>query len=414
MLTHASALGCARYTAGMPQATRRGRGPFQPGLGGLPPYLAGRESEQTTFREFVEELRQRKAVGTAVVLYGPRGNGKTALLRWMVHEIAEGNERTDEGEAGIETLWLTPPQIGTVTDLVEEVAQPSARERFQVERVGVPGVVDVRVAAEGGAVRTLGRTLSGRVGQKPLVLLLDEAHNLDAEVGYALLNASQVVSGEAPFLLVLAGTPDLEDRLDGMRVSFWDRAERMRLGRLSEEAAGEAIRRPLVRDGIGVADDLLTGAYRDNHGYPFFVQHWGRELWRRAKSRAQVTAEDVSEAREAVEVVRQGYYGKRYREMQRAGLLRVAREVAEAFRAEPEPGQEDGFHARPRLADHELRAAVRRGLGAEYTRERASGAELRLRHLGYIWPTGFEAMWEPGIPSLMAYMWNVVPSTIQD
>ena len=55
---------------------------------------------------------------------------------------------------------------------------------------------------------------------------------------------------------------------------FWECAERVLRG-LSEDAASEAIRRPSVRDGIGIADDPLTGAYRDNHGYPSLVQHWG-------------------------------------------------------------------------------------------------------------------------------------------
>lgn len=346
-----------------------------------------------------------------MVLYGPRGNGKTALLRWVVQAIAAGNECASESEPAIETLWLTPSQIGSIADLVEEVAPPSASERFRVERVGVPGVVDVRVGAEGRAARTLSRVLSDRVGRTPFVLFVDEAHTLDAEVGYTLLNASQVVSGEAPFLLVLAGTPDLEDRLDAMRVSFWDRAERMRLGRLTEAAAGEAIRRPLADEGVGIEADLLVGIHGDHHGYPFFVQHWGRELWRRAEPRGQVTSQDVPEARRAVEVVRQEYYGKRYREMQRAGLLRVAREVAEAFRAPTAAGHEGTFQTRPHLADHELQAAVRSGLGAEYDRERGSETTRSLRHLGFIWPTGRAATWEPGIPSLMAYVWHVVPAT---
>ena len=128
-----------------------------------------------------------------------------------------------------------------------------------------------------------------------------------------------------------------------------DRAAKLRLGRLSEEASGEAIREPLSRDGIAISDDALAEAYRDHHGYPFFVQHWGQELWRRAKDRAAVTSEDVAEARDAVDSVRQDFYGKRYREMDKAGLIAVAYVVADAFQEPPDTGQGGGFHARPRL-----------------------------------------------------------------
>ena len=41
------------------------------------------------------------------------------------------------------------------------------------------------------------------------MLLLDEAHTVGEEIGSALLNASQQVGRELPFLLVLAGTPEL-------------------------------------------------------------------------------------------------------------------------------------------------------------------------------------------------------------
>ena len=55
------------------------------------------------------------------------------------------------------------------------------------------------------------------------MVLLDEAHTLDLDVGSALFNASQRVRAEAPFLLVLAGTPGLPAHLNAMGVSFWDR-----------------------------------------------------------------------------------------------------------------------------------------------------------------------------------------------
>ena len=58
--------------------------------------------------------------------------------------------------------------------------------------------------------------LTARCRKRPLAVLLDEAHTLDLEVGRTLLNTSQQVRDEAPFLLVLAGTPGLPAHLGSM------------------------------------------------------------------------------------------------------------------------------------------------------------------------------------------------------
>ena len=356
-------------------------------------------------------LRRGRAAPSEVACYGPRGNGKTALLGWLEEDVASGNASRSGEDAEIETVWLTPSQIPTVARLIERVARDSWLtawwQRLGVS-VGVPGVVGASLGqAPAARLPALEDALSDRVKKKALVLMLDEAHTLDPDVGHALLNASQQIGRRAPLLLVLAGTPDLEDRIDQMRVSFWDRAAKLRLGRLSEEASGEAIREPLTRDGITISDDALAEAYRDHHGYPFFVQHWGQELWQRAKDRAAVTSEDVVEARDAVDSVRRAFYEKRRREMKKAGLLGVARTVAEAFRAPPGAEDPELFRTRASVPEGDVDAAIRRGLGAGCTAEQAEEAEVTLRHLGYIWPSGPLPSWEPGIPSLMAYMWSV-------
>ncbi len=55
------------------------------------------------------------------------------------------------------------------------------------------------------------------------MVTVDEAHMLDIEVGSTLLNLSQNLRGEhtAPFLLVLAGTPNLEMHLGRIGATIW-------------------------------------------------------------------------------------------------------------------------------------------------------------------------------------------------
>jgi len=59
----------------------RKRNPFRPGAGKMPPLLAGRQEEQKTLLNFLDRTRKYDSPDSDIVLIGPRGNGKTALLR---------------------------------------------------------------------------------------------------------------------------------------------------------------------------------------------------------------------------------------------------------------------------------------------------------------------------------------------
>ena len=96
---------------------RSRQGPFRPGPGGLPPYLAGRESEQALFLLLLGDLQDGLAPSREIVLHGPRGNGKTALLTWLQREAA--------AYPGVDVLRLTPAAVPTEAKLVERVLPAS-------------------------------------------------------------------------------------------------------------------------------------------------------------------------------------------------------------------------------------------------------------------------------------------------
>ena len=294
-------------------------GPFQPGTGRLPPYLAGREEEQALFREVSDDLRSGVPVARLLVVYGPRGNGKTALLRWAKREAESGD--------GLDAHWLVGSDIPAPADFVARLGLGSWLRKIAPESVSFAGV---GVSLRGGEERPLllAEALEARAKAKPLLILLDEAHTLKPEVGQWLLNAAQAAGSEAPFLLVLAGTPDLRARLSEMEASFWNRAEQLPLGRLDETAAGEAIRRPLAEDGIGVEEEALAHIVRESHGYPFFVQLWGRAVWDRVRGAGggagPVTMAVAEEAAGEFEIRRNRYYSDRYRELEERELLPAA------------------------------------------------------------------------------------------
>jgi len=149
--------------------------------------------------------------------------------------------------------------------------------------VGVATVGSVEWAPPSRGTRNLPAELIARCRKKPLAVLLDEAHTLDREVGRALLNASQQARDEAPFLLVLAGTPGLPAHLDAMDASFWSRLSegRLGIGLLSDAAARAALVEPLAAHGVSIGAAALDAVIEHGQRYPYFIQLWGHALWQR-------------------------------------------------------------------------------------------------------------------------------------
>ena len=368
---------------------------FKPGPGGRPPYLAGREHEQQICRAFLDQLRQGAAPPRDLILYGPRGNGKTTLLSWL-HEAARAHDAVD-------VVHLTPAAVPTEEKLVRRLLSPPWWRRLLPGEVSISGVR--WRAGQSTDAPSLDEVLAARTGKKPLLLLLDEAHTLDVGVGHALLNASQIMGRKQPFLLALAGTPHLESRLSGMDVSFWSRSELLPIGRLDAAAAADALRLPLAGENVAVDDDALAQLVAANQGYPYFVQLLGEALWRRVVAGGSVggriTRTDVEAVRVDFDQKKGRYYLQRYNELQDQGLLSAARAVAEAF------------ENRDRLDGAQLEAAVRRGLGEAGNGQRTAATAKTLGHLGYIWRPAAVPTWEAGIPSLMDYVRTHTPAAEQ-
>ena len=358
------------------------RNPFRPGHGCMPPYLAGRECEQTLFREVSQYLRSGRPP-RSLLFYGPRGNGKTALLRWA--------EKEADADCEIDVRWLVGSDLRKPADLVRRLRLGSPIESLLFSEIGVsPRPSDDRPP--------LAEALEARAKAKPLLILLDDAHSLEPEMGLWLLNEAQTAGRRAPFTLVLAGTPDLRTHISEMGAAFWSRARKLPVGRLDETAAAEAIRRPLADDGIAVEDEALDRIVRESHGYPFFVQLWGQTVWdriRRSPGReGAVTTIVVEEAAGAFEAGRNDYYLGRLRELERKGLLPAAGAVAAAFR-------DEGL-----LSHAAFRQAIRQrgddGPG------KVDAAET-LEDSDFVWQTRGVPIWEPGLPSLMDYLVEHAP-----
>ena len=368
---------------------------FTPGAGIVPPYLAGRKKEQAYFQACVKSLKNRKPAPQNLILYGPRGNGKTALLRYLQTKTSqkEGNR--------LDILWVTPNTMSTETGFTHLLSGPKKlKDRFKK----LTGSVGAWVASAGiemdlsGSLSITEHQIREKCKRKPFILIIDEAHRLKPSMAESLLNSSQTVRSDGcPFLLVLAGTPNLEATLGKANASFWDRSQIVPLGRLSSEEAGQAISVPLQEVGVTFAPGVLDHIVEQTDCYPFFTQIWGHYIAQRLQQTGErmISMEIVNAVEEKAITKRNVMYRIRFNELDRMGLLPVAERVADAFVRLGEPA----------LHHHTLREAIDKGMAGNESITNGGVMEKveQLSHLGYVWPAG-EYEYEPGIPSLMAFV----------
>ena len=379
--------------------------PFNPGDGIIPPELTGREKEQQELKSYFTRLQHKIAPSNNVIVCSPRGNGKTVLLRWFERFIKEENAKN------IDTLWLTPDEIPTTELLLDQLAKSDWRTKFakdlqislgatvSPEALGLPlGAANLKLqtgTAQQQKFRNLvAKELTARCAKKPLVVIIDEAHTLDIETGRTLLNASQKTRASAPFLLILAGTPGLQNQLQHMGATFWERSERLYPNLLSQRDTAQALVKPLEKYHITCEEDCLEAIIQDTQGYPYFVQLWGDKLFDALKQRGytRIDQDITTLARNEVDVRKKYFFRDRYNEIKKVQLASLATNLSASF------------SGRESLDEYQLEQHLHKAaLPPEMT---ADEAETKLHDLGYIWQgdPDNESNWIPGIPSLMKYV----------
>ena len=360
--------------------------PFNPAFGGIPPYLAGREQEQRSIARDLHDLKDSGRAPFAMIIYGPRGNGKAALLQWAQHLALE---------KGIETIRVTSSMIDTEDALVRVL---SAR-RWRTAIIKAASAFGLHLPVNGQPATTITRALEKRVRRRPLLLWIDGAHTLDPDVGQHVLQATQLVSGEgARILLMLVGSPALISHLHKMRAGFWERSPILPLARLEAGASADAVRIPLEAANRSISTEALEQVVQESHGYPFFLQLWGKVLWYAVEDAERtIGVDDVDRARPEFEKARDVFYGSRFDELCDEDLVAPATAIARAI--------ED----RESLHRSEVDEALRMVLAGENLPSGPGDVRnviVKLRNLGYIWSPGgnLANRYFPGIPSLMTYV----------
>ena len=371
-----------------------GSNPFNPGAGQPPPYLAGREKEQAIIKEDLARLNNGRSPAADILMYGPRGMGKTALLGWIKEEVNKG----DSKDNAIRTSRVTPGKLTSPADMWNQLLPDNWIRRRLPNKVRASVIALAATwEARGTSNQVLESALIKKCNKQPLVFLVDEAHTMDPDLCRGLLNLSQVVRGEAPFLLVLAGTPGLRAFLNSVNASFSERSTMLGIGRLGEEATADAIAKPLQEDGITIDPDALQKVVQDSQQYPYFIQRWGKALWDEAKktNSNRLTGEQVEIVAPAIDNFRQDLYAERYLKLTQEGLLPSAHVIAEAFQETK------------KMMLNDLIVLIKDLLPADKADDHfASNTLQALVGMDFVWRPPGTLLYEPGIPSLMTHILN--------
>jgi hypothetical protein len=292
--------------------------PFAPGAGTPPPELAGRDDLRESVRVTIARVR-RTLPTKSVLMVGLRGVGKTVLLDRM----------RDEAEAaGVQTLRVEAPESRSLPAILapqlrqallrlsrnekaKNLAQRALRGlagfanalkfKYQDIQVGFDFEPEPGLADNGDLEHDLQALFeaagaAAKAADTALALFIDELQYVEEEELAALITAlHRTAQRSLPVVLVGAGLPQLRGRM-GRAKSYAERLfEFPEIGPLKAEEARIAIAKPAKAVGVEIDENALALIVKETHGYPYFLQEWGKHAWDAASS-SPITVKDVQAA----------------------------------------------------------------------------------------------------------------------
>jgi hypothetical protein len=269
-------------------------------------------------------------------MVGLRGVGKTVLLDRM-REDAEGT--------GIHTLRIEAPEERSLPALLApELRQALLRlsrneQAKDVARRALKGLAgfaralkvkyaDIEVgfdfdpepglADNGDLEHDLAALLevvgdAAKTASTALILFIDELQYVDEGELAALITAlHRAAQRRLPVMLVGAGLPQLRGRM-GRAKSY---AERLfdfpEIGALNDAEARTAIEKPVQAHGVGIDAGALMRIVRETHGYPYFLQEWGKHAWDTAGASPITLADVQSASQSAIAALDESFFRVRF------------------------------------------------------------------------------------------------------
>ncbi len=277
--------------------------PFKPGAGHSPPYLAGRQQEETE----LNRLLKQTTIMENMILTGLRGVGKTVLLDhfksialqekwlWVGTDLSESASisETNLAERLITDLSLVTQSI-SIGNVKNIPIGFQTKELKKDVRLSYDYLINIYHGTPGLVVDKLKHIFSIVApyimgsGKKGIIFAYDEAQNLSDHAQKdqfplsLLLELFQSIQRQnVPFMLLLVGLPTLFPKLVESRTY----AERMFrvvfLRQLDEKETRAAITKPISKAECPVkfGDKAIDLLFEYSGGYPYFIQFMCREAY---------------------------------------------------------------------------------------------------------------------------------------
>ena len=360
--------------------------PYRPGRGVAPPVLAGRASVLDIAEERLDVLAAGGMPPQDLLLYGPRGNGKTTLLIELDRRARERGLRVED---------LPVDALTARERLVRHLQERAGLRRDRLTGVQVAGVgATADRAAPSEEIGELFRAWIG-TDEVPLVIVMDEIHALSPEAARPFFDAVQTAkNGSPPFLLLAAGTPDAPRRVREAATYNERGFRKVRVGRLLRPDTITALAEPARMSGRPMSTEAAALLAEEAQDYPYFIQLLGSAAWR-AAAETGTGRIGLDAARRGLEASRteiEYFFSGRYDEARRRKIIPALAPLAALF------AKRDG-----RLDDPALDAGLLEIAAPDSFPLDEVALLNTLRDLGVVWEAS-PGVWELGIPSFADFV----------
>nr|WP_218853603.1 ATP-binding protein [Schumannella luteola] len=293
--------------------------------------MIGRDEQTQAFRTLLRRLR-RGRTEQSMIITGLRGVGKTVLLNsfrtiaqeegWEVIEfeaVKHGENRFRQTLASqLKASLLRMSPRARWSDRARRAAEALSAFSASVDSTGTWSIGwDIPpaegIADHGDLAMDLTDVLVA-IGEaasehgRGLALLIDEVQFLETPQLESLIQAiHKTVQRSLPVTFVGAGLPQIAE-LAGDAKSYAERLFKFpSIGSLGDEDARLALVEPAAAEGAIYEPGAVEAAIEITHGYPYFIQELGYQVWTVAENN-RISAEHIELAKGAYEAKLDGSF----------------------------------------------------------------------------------------------------------